>query len=159
MHTSGNHGPDRRLDVQQTHAIPPAILKHLKQTKPWVRFIAIAAFAGTGILFLIGLFLILGAGVLSSLSREALGGLPLGLVGLVYSAMACLHFFPALYLNRYADGIRKILAGDEIAGLEEALRNQKSFWRFAGLMLLFSLSLLLVVLPLLLILHFSQGRS
>lgn len=87
-------------------AIPPAMIGYLKQTKPWVRFISVMGFIGTALLFLLGLFLILGAGLLSSLSRTALGGAPLGLIGFLYAALACLCFFPALRLFRYAGGIK-----------------------------------------------------
>jgi hypothetical protein len=117
-------------------ALPAAILTYLKLTKPWVRFISIMGFLTTGFLFLLGLVLILGAGILSSLSHSAFGGAPIGLIGLLYSVVACLNFFPALYLYRFASSIQRALRGEEIRGVEEALRNQKSFWRYVGIVLL-----------------------
>lgn len=116
--------------------ITPIMMLYLKQTKPWVRFISIMLFIGTVLVFLLGLVLILGAGLLSSLSRTAFGGAPLGLLGFVYAVMACLCFFPALYLGRYASGIRVALLRDQVSGIEQALKNQRSFWRFMGIFLL-----------------------
>ncbi len=117
-------------------AITPAMVLYLKQTKPWVRFISIMLFVGTTLMFLLGLLLILGAGLLSSLSRTVFGGAPLGMLGLVNAAMACLYFFPALFLYRYASSIRKAVKTDAVGGIEESLKNQRSFWRFAGIFLL-----------------------
>jgi hypothetical protein len=127
---------DSRNATASSPALPAAILTYLKLTQPWVRFISIMGFLATGFLFVLGLALILGAGILSSLSHSAFGGAPVGLIGLLYSAMACLNFFPALYLYRFASGIQRALRGEDIHGVEEALRNQKSFWRFVGILLL-----------------------
>jgi hypothetical protein len=148
LDTSEKQAPHPQPATSQAVPLPPLVLKHLKQTKPWVQFIAVVGFVGTGLLFIIGLLLILGAGVLSSLSQDAFGGLPLGIVGLLYAALACLYFFPALYLKRFAAGIRKALAGDPMKGIEEAIKHQKSFWRFAGIMLLIAILMLAIAVPL-----------
>ncbi len=121
--------------------ITPAMMLYLKQTKPWVRFISLMLFIGTVLVFLLGLVLILGAGLLSSLSNSVFGGAPVGVLGLISAAMACIYFFPALYLCRYASGIRKAIAVDQEGGVEEALKNQRSFWRFMGIFLLIFLIL------------------
>ncbi len=121
--------------------ITPSMLRYLKETKPWVRFISVMIFVGSVLVFLLGLVLILGAGLLSSLSRDAFGGVPLGLLGFVYAVIACLAFFPALFLSRYASGIRHALSKEPIAGIEDALKNQRSFWRYMGIFLLIVLIL------------------
>lgn len=129
--------------------ITPAMIHYLKQTKPWVRFISVMLFIGTILVFLLGLVMILGAGLLSSLSRTAFGGAPLGLLGLAYAAMACICFFPSLYLCRYASAIRVALMKDQAGGVEEALKNQRSFWRFMGILLLVFLVLQIIAIVLL----------
>jgi hypothetical protein len=131
--------------------VTPAMLESLKQTKPWVRFIAIMVFIADGLLFLAGLVLILGAGVFSSLSGSALGGAPLGMVGLLYAVIAGLFWFPALYLFRYASGIKKACSSDPVGGMEDALKNQKFFWRLSGVLLLLFLIFQVVALVFLLI--------
>ncbi len=141
---------DDQLGAQQQLPTPPAItaamMGYLKQTKPWVRFISIMGFIGTGLLFLLGLFLILGAGLLSSLSRTALGGVPLGLIGFICAALGCLYFFPALHLFRYAGGIKRALISDQVGGMEDALMHQRSFWRFVGILVLIILILQVLVI-------------
>jgi hypothetical protein len=138
---------DDQLEARQQLPTPPAItaamIGYLKQTKPWARFISILGFIGTGLLFVLGLLLILGAGLLSSLSRTALGGAPLGLIGLIYAALGCLCFFPTLHLFRYAGGIKRALIHDQVGGMEDALMHQRSFWRFVGILVLIILLLTL----------------
>jgi uncharacterized BrkB/YihY/UPF0761 family membrane protein len=136
-----NSSPVNQETSAARPGITPAMMLYLKQTKPWVRFISVMLFIGTVLVFLLGLVLILGAGLLSSLSRTVFGGAPLGLLGFIYAAMACLYFFPALYLCRYASGIRNAITKDQVGGVEEALKNQRSFWRFLGIILLIVLIL------------------
>jgi magnesium-transporting ATPase (P-type) len=133
--TSGNNVPEQQTQPSKRE-ITPVMLRYLKKTKPWVRFISVVIFIGTGLVFLLGLALILGAGLLSSLSKNVFGGAPLGLLGFVYTVFACLSFFPALYLARFADGIKKALLKDEVGGIEDALKNQRAFWRYMGVLLL-----------------------
>jgi hypothetical protein len=135
--------------------ITPAMLRYLKQTKSWVRFISLMIFIGTVLVFLLGLVLILGAGLLSSLSRDVFGGAPLGLLGFVYTVFACLSFFPALYLSRFAGGIKKALSKDEAGGIEDALKNQRAFWRYMGIFLL--IILVLQIVAVLILVYFAVG--
>ena len=133
-----------RAKKESSGALPlisPAMMLYLKQTKPWVRFISVMLFLGTVLVFILGLVLILGAGVLSTLSQSAFGGAPVGVLGLISAAMACVYFFPALHLCRYASGIRKAMTKDQPGGVEEALKHQRSFWRFMGIFLLIFLIL------------------
>jgi hypothetical protein len=154
VNSSGSPVPNPPQGVQQPPAVPPAItpamMACLRQTKPWVRFISIMVFIADVLVFVVGLLLILGAGVFSSLSGTLLGGAPLGLIGLSYAVIACLFWFPALYLSRYASGIKRACSGDQVGGVEEALKNQRSFWRFAGILLLLFLIFQVVALVFLL---------
>ena len=129
-------------------AITPAMMGYLKQTKPWVRFLSIMGFIGTGLLFLVGLLLIFGAGILARFTSTAIGGLPLVLAGCLYAALGCVCFFPALYLFRFADAIQKALIRDQVGGMEEALKHQKSYWTFMGILVLIILIIQIVALML-----------
>ena len=135
---------------QQMPPAPPvitsAMMEYLKQTKPWVRFISILGFIGTGFLLLLGLFLVLGASVLSSRFGSAFGGVPAALIGLIYLVLGAFYILPAVFLFRYASGIQKALTVDLMSGVEDALRSQKSFWRFVGVLMLILLILQVIVL-------------
>lgn len=115
-------------------AVTQSMMESLKGTKPWVRFLSILGFIGTGLLVLVGVFLMLGAGFLSSLGNTSLGSLPMIMIGCLYLIIGFLYILPAIYLFRYADGIQKALTRDVVTGLEYALKNQKSFWTFVGVL-------------------------
>ena len=130
--------------VQQT--ITPSMIDALRKTKPWVRFLSILGFVNSGLIFLLALFFVLGAGMLQRAGSSALGGIPAMLIGFVYVIVAAIYIAPALFLFRYADGIQKALAGDLVNGMEYALKNQKSFWTFAGILTLIVIILVIAVI-------------
>ncbi len=142
--------PSDPISGQQMPPAPPvitsAMMEYLKQTKPWVRFISILMFIGTGFLLLAGLIFMLGASVMSSRFGSTFGGVPAAVVGLVYVVLGALYIIPAVFLFRYAAGIQKALTVDLMSGVEEALRSQKSFWRFVGILMVIMLILWVVVL-------------
>ena len=122
------------------------MVEYLRQTKPWVRFISILGFIGTGFLLLAGLLLIVGSSFVSSRFGSGLGGVPIALIGLLYAILGALYIIPVVFLFRYANGIQKALSVDLTGGMEDALRSQKSFWRFVGILMLILLILQVVVL-------------
>lgn len=110
--------------------VPPSVIAILGETRPWLRLML-------G-LFITGLVLFVGAMVALGLvgsyagrrSAASLAGLaPLLLVGLLYAP-------PALYLARCAQAIRRLQAGGGLPALEDALRSQKSFWKYLGILVL-----------------------
>src|SRR5262249_26292289 len=65
--------------------------------------------------------------------------IPMLVIGLLYIA-------PTVYLWRYARGIQRLLDGGGQGALEEALTNQKSFWKFTGVLALIMICLYAMVL-------------
>jgi hypothetical protein len=128
----------------------PAAMEMLRQTKPWVRFIAILGFIVTGFIVLGALImLILGAGGIASGGRGGGAAAGFGLfIALVYLLMAALYFFPSLFLNRYASHINALLSNRREDSLEAALAAQKAFWRLVGIIVLVVLCIYLGILVL-----------
>ena len=101
----------------------------LSQTRPWVRFLSIMAFIGSG-------FLLLGGVAMMGLSAviPSMGFLQGAAIGVMYVLMAALYIYPALLLNRYAGAIGALVVTRSAASLDAALDQQKRFWRFVGIM-------------------------
>jgi hypothetical protein len=57
-------------------------------------------------------------------------------IGIIYLVFAVIYIFPALKLWKYANGIAALLATGSIANLEDALNQQRSFWKFIGVLML-----------------------
>ena len=128
-------------------ALTPAMLDALAKTKPWVRFLAIIGFfvAGLVALFSIGA---VAFGLYRIVSGSNEGAIFVG-IGLLYLLFAVLYLFPSRYLWRYASSIADALASPSKShAVEQALREQKSFWKFAGIV---TLVMLLAYVPLVLL--------
>jgi len=163
MNATDSQFPGNAIPVPQVPPATPVItspmVEYLKQTKPWVRFISILLFIGTGFLILAGLFITVGGSFLSERFGSGLGGMPIALIGLLYAALGVLYIIPAVFLFRYATGIQKALTVDLMSGMEDALRSQKSFWRFVGILMLILLILEVVVLVVVILAFFLASPA
>jgi hypothetical protein len=133
---------------QPQGAITANMVQSLRQTKPWVRLLSIVGFLATGFMLLAGLFMLVAGAMSQSLVGRAspfgaVGGV---LLGVLYALLALLYLFPSLFLFRYASAIARMLNGETVGGMEAALEQQKSFWRFMGIMTLIVLCLYAVML-------------
>ena len=100
-------------------------LGYLNQTRPWVKFLAILGFIVLGIIVLCGLAMMSG----SVMNAPGFGAA----FGILYLVLALLYYMPCLFLYRYSKAISTIPSTGQ-AGLEEALKQQKSFWKFMGIL-------------------------
>lgn len=113
-------------------------LDSLKATRPWVKFLAIMGFIFTGLMILIGLIFGLVGAALPA--ESGISGSFGRVLGIAYLVLAILYLMPCLYLIRYARAIQAI-PGTGQAAFEDALKNQKSFWKFMGIMMVVVLCL------------------
>jgi hypothetical protein len=125
-----------------TEAAAPAVseksLGYLKGTRPWVKLLSVTMFIGVGVMILAGLVMMVGMSFIPVPEGEGLPG-PFGMVsgivlGGMYIATSLLYLFPAIYLSRYAKAIARLQGSRTVADLEQALGQQKSFWKFVGVM-------------------------
>jgi hypothetical protein len=103
-------------------------LDMLRQTKPWVRLLAI-------LMFLSGGLTLVGAVVATiSIYSSPFSGTLDKIVPLLLLVASSTSIAPAVYLNRYASLIGAFLASHQDRDLEAALEAQKAFWRLLGFM-------------------------
>lgn len=135
-------------------SLTPLAQQYLDQTRPWVRFMSVMIFASAGLMALVGIAMLLVA-VLGGFRAVGDGGPgPLGSaagfagMALVYVLLAFVYVAPGLYLSRYATAIKRLKANATAGGLEDALKHQKSFWRFVGILSVIGLMVAAVVIVL-----------
>ncbi|GMO32010.1 MAG: hypothetical protein Ta2F_07830 [Termitinemataceae bacterium] len=144
-------------------------LLYLKDASPWMRFIAIMGFIGCGLMIVLGLAAVISgsevesgvkeiSGIAGEISDGSNSNLFLsfievfsGLAGLIYLASAVLYFFPALFTWKTGIKIRNFTQSNSPAELENAFRNNKSFWKFNGILLIVCIALIPVTLIVLVI--------
>jgi hypothetical protein len=125
----------------------------LKETRPWVKFLAVLGMIGT-VLMLLG-----GIGGLAAFTFAASGSSGLGpwgpgmvaLMAVLYLAMALLYIYPILKLFKYSGAITRLSQSGSVRDLEDALGQQKSFWKFIGILTLIMVVIYLVFIILMVV--------
>jgi len=152
---SGNIG-----SVPADISLTTAAQQFLYQTGPWVRFMSVMIFISAGFMALLGAGLIL----LSTGSRIPLGPRPFPMLpagnsvfGSVYILIAILHAMAGFFLFRYANSIRILRMGRSAQTLEDALSNQKSFWRYVGIVTIIHVAMVVILIVLVLFLFIRTG--
>jgi len=130
-------------------ALTETMLIYLKGASPWLRFIGILGFISAGITALSGL----GSFALVPLLGQAWDEIPgteafRGVFSSIFGGTmavfciggAAIVFFPSLFIYRFGEKIRSYLRTGKEQDLEQAFRNNKSLWKFAGIVCIVSLA-------------------
>jgi len=127
--------------------------QHLCQTGPWIRFFSILMFVASGFVMLVGILMVLMGffgRLASSGALQGVGPMPGGIgivfLGPVYFLMALLvYILPAIFLYRYSGAIKTLRSSLSPLALEDAMKHQRTFWRYVGIMtsIMIALSLLI----------------
>jgi len=134
--------------VQTTGNITETMLRYLNQTAPWLQFIGIVGFISCGLIIIGGLFSSVGLFISSGMAR-GLGFFPVWLLSPVNIALGVIIFFPSYFTYNFGAKIRKYNYSNSPEDLEEAFKNNKSLWKFNGIMYIISISfipLMIVIL-------------
>jgi len=122
-------------------AVDPQVIQILQNTKPWVRLCSVIGFICTGFLLLFALLMLLG-GAFMGAQKTAMPFAGFQFVlGFIYAAMGILYLFPSIKLWKYGSSILRLMTTGSVADLVEALDQQRSFWKFVGIMVLITLAL------------------
>ncbi len=107
--------------------VSPRAISELLGTKPWVRFIAVLGFIGAAFMFL---------GSLGMFAAATQVGAPMAIVGVIYILYGIIFIFPTLKLWKYGSAIGNLQISRSTAHLEEALLQQRVYWKFIGIMII-----------------------
>ena len=124
--------------------ISPIASNYLNETGKWTKFLAIMGFIMIGFIVIVGLF----AGTMMSLAGgDQFGVMMPGMsffIGFIYVVMGLIYLFPTLYLFKFSNKIKSALQSNNNDELNEALSNQKSFYKFIGIFTIVILSIYLL---------------
>ena len=126
---------------------------YLAETARWQKLLGVVMMVFTVLIALIGIFFIV-AGSAFGDAMEGLdlfgggmaGGIAGAALGIVYILMAVLYYFFARYLLRSAKALKAYGVSDDEADLTEGLKNNKSYFKLNGILLIISLCFLALVL-------------
>ena len=138
--------------------ITETMLIYLKQASPWLRFIGILGFVACGMTAVWGVLFIalIPIFVLAMENMPGLeafgtfsGGMGMafgGLFGVIIIGSSLLIFFPSLFVYRFGEKIRTYLRTGTDQDLEQAFKNNKSLWKFYGILCIIYLAFLPVMI-------------
>lgn len=106
--------------------------EYLRETAKWSKFLSIVGFITIGIMLLITIFFV-GTLIFSSFNSTGFPEAFNLIFIVVYLLIASIYLFPCLYLYKSSRAIKKALISDDSLVLEEAFKNQKSFFKFIGI--------------------------
>jgi len=111
-----------------TSKLSGGILRTLKDSQAWVRFIAFYLFLTFFCTFLAGLFFI-GAGIHTHI------GMPVA-IGIYWLFYAAIFFYAGWLLHSYRKRVIKVLHDKSPAKLDYALQSLRTLWIFASILLI-----------------------
>jgi hypothetical protein len=133
-------GPEAPAQVEENAAqgiLTAAMIRYLKESSPWLRFVGIVGYIGAAFLIISGITLMLtGEGIIRFRGLSLFSGL----TSLSYVPVGVLAFFPAHYTHKFGLKIRHYLLGGGEKDLEEAFKNNRSMWKFTGILVIVYLS-------------------
>ncbi|MCP4175252.1 MAG: hypothetical protein GY758_31265 [Fuerstiella sp.] len=136
QHASGGHsaGGDPNLDPSLSQ-----LIQLLTETRPWVRLVGILMLIGASLMLIGGAFILLAA---------AMGGgaAQVSIMGAIYLPFAFLYIYPAMCLMKYASAISDASATGQMVHVNEAILQQKKFWRFIGILISIVLGIYVLII-------------
>ncbi len=137
-----NEFPVNSPNPPNSFTITESMLRSLRQTKPWARLLSILGFISIGFMVINGVISMI---AFSKLGPDKSPALPMGLIGSAGNLLlGLLYFFPSLFLFKYASSIGRLLDGGGASEMEKTLSNQKSFWKFVGILTIITIVLALI---------------
>ncbi|WP_395740824.1 DUF5362 family protein [Prosthecobacter sp.] len=131
-------------------AVATSTIAALAGTKPWVRFLSVLMWIGVVFMLLgalaLGAMSMMGLAKQSSSAANPLGGAQFMVLAVLYGVMSFVYIYPALKLWKYANRIGSLVSTRTVADLDSALNEQRSFWKFIGIMTILLLSLYLIII-------------
>ena len=121
-------------------------LSYLKAASPWLRFMGIMNFIGCGFMFVMGIVFMAIPSIIGSAFDFTEGFLSPVLTGVlfggVYIVLGVLYFIPSRFMYKFGSKIRSFMQSNSSFELEEALKNNKSYWKFNGIVYIIGLAMI-----------------
>ena len=117
------------------------MVKYLKETAPWLRFLGILSFIGCGFMLLAGVGFMIAMPFLAGLNN-LYSGLMGSSMGVIYIILGIIMFVPARFTYNFGAKIRSYLQSNNEQDLEMAFKNNKSLWKFNGILCIIYLAII-----------------
>lgn len=118
-------------------AITGEMIEALRGTKGWVLLAGILTLIGAAFMVLGGIGMLFGSAFMGTAGG---GGAPPAAVmagmGAAYLIFAVIYIFPGWFLIKYSSAIGRLLGSGQARDLEDALHQQRKFWKLIGILII-----------------------
>ncbi len=130
--------PTTETSASHSGEVSSTVVALLQGTQGWVRFLSILGFIGCGLMFLIGVIvLVMGVTPVNTVST---------FIGVIYLIFGVIYFIPTFKLNQYASKIKLLVHAPSEKNLVEALDKQRSFWKVVGIFMILTIALYILAI-------------
>jgi hypothetical protein len=142
-------------------SLTETMLRYLTEASPWLRFIGVLGYIFCGLILLMGILGTAGASAITAatLGAEAASSIPTWLFLLIYLPIAVLFFFPAHFTFNFGQKIRNYKFSNSTEDLETAFKNNKSLWKFYGIICIIYLAFIPVSILIMIIMGIMAAAS
>jgi hypothetical protein len=113
------------------------MIEAMRGTKSWVMLIGILMFIAAVFTVIAAVARMFGSSMM--MGRTPAGAPPTALfmgMGVAYLFFALIYVFLGLHLVKYSSAIGRLLASGQSADMEDALNQQRKFWKLSGVLAL-----------------------
>jgi hypothetical protein len=157
-----NNEPDNPYQPLPESSIPPenggdmdgiseTARGYLQEAVPWLRFIGIVGFVGCGITALIGLIMLIATPMIPKTLTNGVFNTLGPLSGLLQMGGAVIGFLVMRFVYSFGTRLRNYLKTNSITELELAFKNNKSLWKFYGILTIVGLAIIPITIVITLI--------
>ena len=141
-----NQIPEKRHQFNETEkGLMTQACAYVYSISKWMKFFFVLMILGIVFMAIFGLVFACGGSLFSAVSDVAL---PVWLFGMVYLACAGLYVAPAIYMRRIYKVADQTLIANDNAAMVEFLKNNKSLWKYFGILTIVLFGLSITVFPL-----------
>lgn len=120
--------------------------KYLLTVSKWAKFLSIVGFVGVGVIFLLGLFMMLGMNFLTNELSRFYTGFPAFFLGFIYFLYSLIYFFPTYYLFLFSKKMKDGLISNDNNAVKDGFKNLSSLFTFVGILTIVNLGLVILAL-------------
>ncbi len=120
------------------------MIEAMRGTKSWVMLIGVLMFIAAVFTVIAAVAMMFGG---SMMNRAPAGAPPTALLmgmGVAYLFFALIYVFLGLHLVKYSSAIGRLLASGQSADMEDALNQQRKFWKLSGVLALIMIVLFVI---------------
>lgn len=141
-----NQIPEKRHQFNETEkGLMTQACAYVYSISKWMKFFFVLMILGIVFMAIFGLVFACGGSLFSAVSDVAF---PVWLFGMVYLACAGLYVAPAIYMRRIYKVADQTLIANDNAAMVEFLKNNKSLWKYFGILTIVLFGLSITVFPL-----------